>query len=414
MRRGYHVASRYGVAVTTEAAQGRPTALTPRNRRLLTVVICGMNIIRNICATVLLGGTVVLGMASAAGSATAAPVPANFEPGSVSFPSTTTGFLLGTSPCAHGPCTALLTSVDAGKSWTRITAPHVPYASPSSSSSQAVSQVVFANASEGWLYGPSLWVTHNGASSWAREKPGGPVFSLAASDGVVYAVVGSCYPNSSNCQRPALQLERTAVGSDNWQVVPGISGYGASAMLTVNGNDAWVALTPRNFGAERLWTTSDSGATWRSLPDTCYQPAEATDLAGLASPGGDVVFELCAGNPGAGQEGKSLRVSSDGGTTSRLLSHLPLGGLASGIAVTGSRNVFVTAASGASDVYTSDNGGKTWSTRTFNDGGAGLNDFRFTTPSFGAAIEGQPQDGPSADRLLLTTNGGATWSPVES
>ncbi len=55
-----------------------------------------------------------------------------------------------------------------------------------------------------------------------------------------------------------------------------------------------------------MWTTSDGGAKWHSLPDSCYQPAQATDLAGLASPGGNVVFELCAGDPGAGSEGKSL------------------------------------------------------------------------------------------------------------
>ena len=127
-----------------------------------------------------------------------------------------------------------------------------------------------------------------------------------------------------------------------------------------------------------------------------------------------MVFELCAGNPGAGQEGKSLRLSSNGGSTSHLVSRLPLGGIAAGITTTGNSSVFVTAASGASDVYSSDNGGRTWATRTFDDGGAGLYDLHFTTPSFGAAIEGQPELGPSADRLLVTTNGGAAWSPVES
>jgi photosystem II stability/assembly factor-like uncharacterized protein len=371
-----------------------------------------MNIIRNICATVLLGGTVVFGLASSATATTA--VPANFEPGSVSFPSTTRGFLLGTSPCSHAPCTALLTSTDAGRTWAGVPVPHVPFTSPSSSSSGGVSHVAFANASDGWVYGPSLWATRNGAQTWAQVNLGGPVFSLAASAHVVYAVVGSCFPNGSSCQRPALSLERAAVGSGNWGTVRGISGYGTSALLAVNGNYAWVALTPKKFGAELLWTTSDGGTKWRSLPDTCYQPSQAADLAGLASPGGNVVFELCAGNPGAGQEGKSVRLSSNGGTTSHLVSRLPLGGIAGAITTTGNRNVFVTAASGASDVYSSDNAGQTWATRTFNDGGAGLYDLHFTTPSFGAAIEGQPQLGPSADRLLLTTDGGATWSPVQS
>ena len=140
---------------------------------------------------------------------------------------------------------------------------------------------MFANASDGWVYGPSLWVTSNGAANWAQVDLGGPVFSLAASAGTVYAVVGFCFPSGNNCQRPELRLERAAVGSDSWQTVHGISGYGASALLTVSGNDAWVALTPHNFGAQLLWTTSDGGTTWRSLPDTCYQPSAAIDLAGL-------------------------------------------------------------------------------------------------------------------------------------
>jgi photosystem II stability/assembly factor-like uncharacterized protein len=137
------------------------------------------------------------------------------------------------------------------------------------------------------------------------------------------------------------------------------------------------------------------------------------DLAGLAAAGGSVVYELCAGDPGAGSEGKFIRMSSDGGSTSHLVSHLPLGGLAQNIAAAGTQDVYVTAVSGASDVYRSMNGGRTWAALIFDDGGAGLSDIRFTTPSFGAAIEGQPVDGV-ANRLLVTDNGGATWSVVKS
>jgi len=359
----------------------------------------------------LVGGTIAVGLAP---SASATPVPASFEPGSVSFTSASQGSLLGTSPCGHAPCTALLTTLNSGRTWTRVPAPAVPYLSPVSPSSQAVSQVVFANTDDGWVYGPSLWATGNGATTWQQVKLGGPVFSLAASADAVYAVVGSCFPGANSCQTPLLRLEEAAVGSQSWHVVPGIAGYGSSGLLTVNGNNAWVSLTPRHFGPASIWTTSDAGAKWRTLPDPCYQPAEATDIAGVASPGGSLVFELCAGNPGAGQEGKSVRVSTDGGMTSHIVSRLPLGGLASGIAATGTNEVFVTAASGASDIYSSSNAGRTWATLTFADGGAGLHDLRFTTPSFGAAIEGQPQDGPSSDRLLLTHNGGATWAVAES
>ena len=278
----------------------------------------------------------------------------------------------------------------------------------------SVSQVVFAGPSDGWAYGNSLWATYDGAHTWQQVDLDGPVLSLNSSAHFAYALVGNCSPGAANCQGPALRLERSVVGSEKWAPVPGISGYGTSAIIAVNGANAWVSMVPRDHGAAMIWTTADGGAKWHSLPDSCYQPAQATDLAGLASPGGRVVFELCAGNPGAGQEGKSLRISSDGGSTSRLVGYLPLGGLAQGIAAAGHDNVYVTAVSGASDVYSSDNGGRTWDARIFDDGGAGLTDIGFSTPSFGAAIEGQPADGPVADRLLVTDDGGATWSVVKS
>jgi photosystem II stability/assembly factor-like uncharacterized protein len=72
--------------------------------------------------------------------------------------------------------------------------------------------------------------------------------------------------------------------------------------------------------------------------------------------------------------------------------------------------VLVTAVSGAGFVYRSTNGGSTWATRTFADGGAGFYDFAFATPSFGTTVDGAPVDGPNDDRLLETSDGGATWS----
>jgi hypothetical protein len=132
----------------------------------------------------------------------------------------------------------------------------------------------------------------------------------------------------------------------------------------------------------------------------------------MASPGGDRLFELCAGNPGAGQEAKSLWVSSNGGTSGYVVSQLPLGGLALDIAAPTRSDILVTAVSGASFVYRSTNGGSTWATHTFADGGAGFYDFAFATPSFGNTVEGSPVDGPNDDKLLETADGGATWSPV--
>jgi photosystem II stability/assembly factor-like uncharacterized protein len=82
------------------------------------------------------------------------------------------------------------------------------------------------------------------------------------------------------------------------------------------------------------------------------------------------------------------------------------------IAAPTSSDILVTAVSGASFVYRSTNNGGTWATHTFADGGAGFYDFAFATPSFGATVEGSAADGPNGARLLETSDGGATWSPV--
>jgi photosystem II stability/assembly factor-like uncharacterized protein len=383
-----------------------------RNRPPRRVVIWGMTTFKNACTALLVGSMAFFGLAQVA-EAAADPVPAHFEPGSVSFVSPSLGYLLGTSPCGHAPCTAVLSTANGGKAWAKMSAPDASFATQGTRYVASVNQILFANASDGWAYGDSLWATYNGAKTWQQVDLHGPVFAFDSSAQVAYAVVGSCAPNGSKCPDPVLRLERSSVGSHSWQTVRSLAGYGTSALLAVNGKSAWVSLFPKDRGAAMLWATTDGGATWHSLPDSCFQPSQATDLAGLAAAGGSVVFELCAGDPGAGSEGKALRMSSNGGSTSHVVSHLPLGGLAQDIAAAGTRDVYVTAVSGASDVYRSVNGGKTWAAFIFDDGGAGLSDIRFASPSFGSAIEGQPVDG-AANKLLVTDNGGATWSALKS
>jgi hypothetical protein len=366
-----------------------------------------------IACTVLLVG----GAAFATGAtAIAAPVPAHFEPGSVSFISASQGFVLGVSPCTTEPCTAtLVTTANGSKTWAATAAPPAPFASASSPSSGSVSKVLFANASDGWVYGPTLWATYNGTQSWAKVKLGGPVYLLATSAHEVYAVVGSCSPSAHNCPTPTLRLERAtvgSVGSSAWHTIAGVSGYGTTALLTAKSANVWVSFSPKSAGAVMTWRSSNSGSTWQRLPNPCYQPSQATDLAGTASPGGNIVFELCAGNPGAGQEGKSLWESTNGGKSGHVVSQLPLGGLALSIAAPSRDDILVTAVSGASFVYRSTNRGSTWATHTFADGGSGFYDFAFATRSFGNTVEGSPADGPNDARVLETTDGGVTWSPV--
>ncbi len=346
---------------------------------------------------------------SAPAGASGTPGRAGFGPVSVSFVSASRGFVLGTSPCAHAPCTSVLTTGDGGASWSAVTGLAAPVPSPGASPSPAgVSKIAFANPSDGWAFGPALWATTNGGASWHQEKLGGPVISLTAAGGYAYAAVGSCYPTSNNCS-PNVRLERSAVQTSSWHPVPGISGHGTQVLWATRGAAVWLALWPAPVGAASVWVTS-AGTSWHRYPDPCYNRSQGIDLAGVAAPEAGVLFELCAGNPGAGQEAKSLRLSANNGATSHLVSNLPLGGLAYGLAAANGKDVAVDAVSGASIIYHSVNGGGTWGSKTFNDGGAGLFDLQFATPALGAVVEGRPGLGASSNRLLLSRDGGASWS----
>lgn len=344
------------------------------------------------------------------------PVPARFDPVSVSFISASQGFVLGASSCARTRCTSLVATFDGGRSWVRLRAPGAalaPAPGAGASAPGAVSEVDFANASDGFAYGPGLWSTTNGAATWSQVRLGGPVLALAASGGFADAVVASCSPSNPGCSSPLLRLERAPVGSGPWRVVAGITGYDET-LLSLRGPEGWVAMWPRKpySAPASVWTTSDAGATWRRVPDHCFKPAQATDLAGLASPGGSLLFELCAGNPGAGQEGKEVLASADAGATAHVAGQLPPGGLAAGLAAASRRVLVVSASSGAGFLYRSGDGGRTWVMTRLVDGGSGLSGLAFITPAVGVVIDGHPGDAPFPDRLLMTRDGGTTWSAV--
>src|SRR5580698_6177714 len=368
-----------------------------------------MHTIRTCGAAVLATGALLVGLAT---EATAAPktAPANFEPASVSFPSASVGFVLGEVPCGEADCPSVVTTTNGGRTWATVAAPGAAYLELSEQQPQSVSQVTFANPNDGWAWGPALWATTNGGASWDAEKTSGPVLDLAAAGSAAYAVVGSCYQSAPKCSQPADKVEKTAVGADSWAPIAGPVGMGWGAYFATHGSAVFVALWPSSGGKAWIWQSSN-GTTWHRYSEACYQPSQAIDLAGLDAATSTELFELCAGNPGAGQEAKYVEVSTNGGASAHMTGKLPLGGLTDGFAAATANDLTVGAASGATFLYGSANSGKTWSAKTFNDGGAGLNDLQFAG-GLGAVVEGRPGLG-STDRLWLTHDGGGHWSAVK-
>ena len=342
-------------------------------------------------------------------------VSARFEPLSASFVSTTEGFVLGATPCAKATCATLATTSDGGRSWGRLPAPPAPLASPPTGvatvPADAVGTILFTGAS-GYAYGPGLWTTTASPGRWVASHPGGPVVDLAVDAGTVWAVVASCWSQDPGCLVPSLRLEHARAGGNAWRAVPGVGGFD-EARLLLRGATGWVAMWPRRLPSPvTIWRTTDAGASWRRIPDPCYRPAWAIDLAGLASPGGSILFELCAGNPGAGQEAKTVLESTDGGTSARPVGTAPLGGLVEAFAAPSPSLLVLAASSAAGFLDRSADAGRRWTLTTLDDGGVGLSGLSFASPSVGVVVDGRPSSAPFPDRLLMTRDGGLTWSVV--
>ena len=246
---------------------------------------------------------------------------------------------------------------------------------------------------DGWAFGPQLWSTHDGGTTWRRIGESAAVSDVEASNGQAYALVGG-------------RLLRAPAGSDSWAAVSGGPQDGRS--IALHGSVVWVVT-----GSGKLVTSTD-GATWRTLDSVCASAGTQWQLAGVASVDASRLYLLCAGGVGAGNEDKKVLFSTDGGVHATATNaDPPRGGDINGFAAASPTTVAVSARSGASFVYRSGDAGRSWQTvLQQGDGGVGYFDLGFTTSSQGVVVYGRPGAAVATTTLLMTHDGGASWAPV--
>jgi len=255
----------------------------------------------------------------------------------------------------------------------------------------------FADASDGFAYGSQFWVTHNGGSSWrqVRQVPD-DITALEASAGRVYAV-------STNFKSSKQTVYSTPAASDSWHRVSGLPvtrGYGWLGTITLHGTAAWIILQ------NRLYSTQ-TGSGWVKESVKC--PAH-WGMVSVGAYSSQQISLLCVGLPALGSTEKALYISVDGGAHFRKVGSPPRGGDGGMLSEPTPRHLFIATVSGATWLYASSDGGRRWRTNLmFGDGGAGWNDFGFTTATQGVAVEGH---GTSGSHLWMTTNAGRSWHKV--
>jgi photosystem II stability/assembly factor-like uncharacterized protein len=333
-------------------------------------------------------------------------VPAGFAATSVTFVSADEAFVLGTAPCANASCTSIAATLDRGVSWFGLPAPVVPLGDPYANSGQAaVWGIRFASPEHGFVFGNGLWVTTDGGERWtAIASPGGSIVDLEVIGGQLLALSYACSAQSGCAELGTLY--RRALSGGPWSVVTPVS------EARVIATQAQVAAV---LDANSVVVTGDGGLTFATRATPC--PAPAAGGSAVAVTGPDSLALLCADGGEMGSEQKTLYVSDDLGATWAKAGSPPLGGDTSGISAGTPARLTVAAASGATWLYYSADGGVQWSVAyKAIDGGAAFNDLGFTTTSEGVAVVGPVyQDGNAyrmPGQLLLTSDGGASWTAV--
>ena len=335
------------------------------------------------------------------------PAPAGFAATSVTFVSTDEAFVLGTAPCTQAMCTSIVRTLDRGASWTGMPAPAVPLGDPYANSDQpGVWGIRFADPEHGFVFGNGLWETINGGQTWmAVAAPGGSIVDLEVIDNQVLALTDVCTAQSG-CAQPET-LDRRALWGGPWSVVTQVS-------------DARVIATQARVAAlldgSSVVVTGDGGLTFAAHATPCDSLGTAGTAVAVTGP--DSLALLCAGGAAMGSVQKTVYVSDNLGATWSKAGSPPFGGDPWGISAGTAVQQVVAAASGASWLYYSADGGARWSIAyKAGDGGTGFNDLGFTTTTDGVAVhgpvynDGNPYGMPG--QLLLTSDGGQSWTTVQ-
>jgi photosystem II stability/assembly factor-like uncharacterized protein len=355
---------------------------------------------------------------SAAGSGN--PVPANFQPTSVTFVGPNIGAVIGQAGtpghCSTAYCTSLAGTSDYGTSWYGVSAP----LSGAPDGSTGVGQLRFLNTTYGWAFGPQLYATTDGGVNWTRQSTRGMrVTDLETAGNRAFALFATCTGGGAayGAHCTAFSLYTSVAGSGQWHPVPGpVSGLepsqtasGASASLVLIGGRGYL-LAPSG----ELLSGPLTGGAWsvaseqeQCLPGSPGPGGQPTGALLAADSAKLVLVCTSATDSATGTQTKSVIESADNGKTWTAAQSADVNGIAASVATQGSSLVVLATSAG---LYLSTDGGGTWKLAHASPAGAtatagGYSYVGMTSATDGVAL---PADA-DLHEVFITTDGGQTW-----
>lgn len=332
--------------------------------------------------------------------------------------SVTHWWVLGAVPCGARDCLSVKTTANGGATFRSLPAPPGTFA-PGEAPTE--SSIRFADATDGWVFGPKLYATHDGGLHWTAIRMPGAVGQLQPGLGRVYAVVAPAAPcaatGTCSARTPRPQLWQTLPSDDRWTVDRAAGAV--SSELAVHGTSVWVVdatLTRDGYApGTQLLDSANAGETFAVEPQQItgiyceYSPVTAAYLWAYCS-GGHFMFPFISTDGGA-------HFTAIGSQTARIT---PVG-YANGSGLIAASASTAIAASDlpvprlGTPLIRSTDGGARWqvaAAQPSRDGQWSL--IGFTTPEVGYALWQSSAHGYPTSELWRTVDGGARWAPVKA
>lgn len=345
-----------------------------------------------------------------------APAPGNFQPTSVTVVGVGPALVgavigqAGTPGQCTGPiktdCTSLAGTSNYGHSWYGVSAP----VTSGPNGSEGVSQLRFTNLSDGWAFGPALYETSGGGIGWHRESTNSQrVIDVEAAGTSALAIFATCTGTgvdyAADCT--SFSLYSSVSGSTSWTQVTvpaGVmsTGQPSSASLVISGGRTGYLLTPS--GA--VLTGPVSGGTWTSAGTAPCKPGPALangEPADAQLAAGSDLMLSCEGQPGM-KSGQVEVFTSPHGARWTLAGNVTAAGTPTSLASASGQTVLATNAG----IYYSGDNGRTWRAASLG-GTAPPGGFTFvgmTNASQGVAVPTKV----SLGLIYVTTDRGHSWS----
>lgn len=336
--------------------------------------------------------------------------PPGFGVAASSFITANQGWALGSTGCPG--CAGVAVTHDAGKTWSALPSPPASlywyYQQPT-----AVSNIAFANDSDGYLFSPGLYATRDGGHTWTDQHLTG-IKSLTVAGGYAYALTGFQGDGSES-------LYRSQIGSNSWQKVslPAAPGQGqsfntaaaGSALILEENGPPSVGITREQVG--RLWVSTDAGSSWQTRTMPCTVADGGANAFSVAYGHPQSWLLVCYNNRQSSQQQNTeqhLYGTTNGGSSWVRLADPPQHNSPALLADNGAGHAFLATEGGRDTLNGTLDGGRSWTT-SIVDGGSffGWSDLGFVTATTGYVI-GPSRGGYSVpSHLYQTTNGGQSW-----